>query len=309
MRVKRRFTAVCLLPFSCGRTGLSFCASVLLFLLDVEMGAGRRAGTGDRGSGKDIAGFLCSLKILTQWHWRTGAGVGRMYGFWDVGTGEHSSMRPSLDGDGSTCRGGGIPFNNGCSFSNSFSCMGHGGLSFEKLADSGSPRPFLWSSRPHSPPVGDSNRTIRRAEACQGWTSSPVPAAGRLRDLDVSTGVFAGLTTLTYANFSYVHCLSADPATAPVSTNTMTAGSCVLCSYLRPQDTLVPCGHAVAVLNKVNISPYRCIYSYLRPQDTLVPCGHAVAVLNKVNISPYRCISHVWSVSNWHSGNASVLRW
>ena len=34
--------------------------------------------------------------------------------------------------------------------------------------------------------------------------------AGRLRDLDVSTGVFAGLTT--YANLPYVHCLSADPA-------------------------------------------------------------------------------------------------
>ena len=29
------------------------------------------------------------------------------------------------------------------------------------------------------------------------------------------------------------------------------------------------------------------------------PCGHAVAVLNKVNIRPYRCISHVGSVSNW----------
>ena len=113
-----------------------------------------------------------------------------------------------------------------------------GGLSFERLADSGSPRPFLWSSRPHSPPVGDSNWTIRRAEACQGWTSSPVPAARRLRDLDVSTSVFAGLTTLTYANLPYVHCLSADPATAPASTNTMTAGSCVLCSYLRPQDTI-----------------------------------------------------------------------
>ena len=70
-----------------------------------------------------------------------------------------------------------------------------GGLSFEKLADSGSPSPFLWSCRPHSPPVGDSNRTIRRAEACQGCTSSPVPA---------------GLTT--YANLPYVHCLSADPA-------------------------------------------------------------------------------------------------
>ena len=36
--------------------------------------------------------------------------------------------------------------------------------------------------------------------------------AGRLRDLDVSTvtDVFAGLAT--YANFPYVHCLSADPA-------------------------------------------------------------------------------------------------
>ena len=85
----------------------------------------------------------------------------------------------------------------------------YGGLSFEKLADSGSPRVLLWSSRPHSPPVGDSNRTIRCAEACQGWTSSPVPA-GRLRDLDVSTTVFASLTA--YVNLPYVHCLSADPA-------------------------------------------------------------------------------------------------
>ena len=85
----------------------------------------------------------------------------------------------------------------------------YGGLSFEKLTDSGSRRLLLWSSRPHSPPVGDSNRTIRCAEACQGWTSSPVPA-GRLRDLDVSTGMFAGLTT--YANLPYVYCLSADPA-------------------------------------------------------------------------------------------------
>ena len=39
--------------------------------------------------------------------------------------------------------------------------------------------------------------------------------------------------------------------------------------------------------------------SCLRPQDKLIPCGHALAVLNKVNIDPYRFISHVWSVSNW----------
>ena len=50
---------------------------------------------------------------------------------------------------------------------------------------------------------------IRCAEACQSWTSSPVPA-GRLRDLDVSTDVFAGI--ITYANLPCVHCLSADPA-------------------------------------------------------------------------------------------------
>ena len=46
------------------------------------------------------------------------------------------------------------------------------------------------------------------------WASSPVPA-GRLRDLDVSTGGFAGLTT--YASLPYVHCLSADPASVDKS--------------------------------------------------------------------------------------------
>ena len=197
MRVKRRLAAVCLLPFSCGRTGLSFCASVLLFLLDVERlrwalsdGLGHVVGTidwaGDRGSGKDIAGFLCSLKILTQWHWSLGRG--RVWGVcMDVGTlGRVSSLRGGLLWMEMEARVGRVKslFTMAALFQILF--LVWGGLSFEKLADSGSPRPFLWSSRPHSPPVGDSNRTIRRAEACQGWTSSPVPA-GRLRDLDVGS--------------------------------------------------------------------------------------------------------------------------
>ena len=85
------------------------------------------------------------------------------------------------------------------------------------------------------------------------FSRAGVPA-GRLRDLDVSTDVFAGLAT--YANLPYVHCLSTDPA----SVDKYDYGRLVRpFSYLRPQDKLVPCGHAVAVLDKVDISPYRCI--------------------------------------------------
>ena len=104
--------------------GLSFCASVLFFSLDVELGAGGRAAACcghnrlGSGSGKDVAGFLCSLKILTQWHW--GLGRGPVWAFVEVSI----LTGPYLDGVGNTCREGEIPFHNGCTFSNSFSCMG-----------------------------------------------------------------------------------------------------------------------------------------------------------------------------------------
>ena len=71
----------------------------------------------DRGSGKGIAGFLCSLKILTQWHW--GLGRGPVWAFMEV----NILTGPSPDGDGSTCREDEIPFHNRCTFSSSFSCM------------------------------------------------------------------------------------------------------------------------------------------------------------------------------------------
>ena len=108
----------------------------------------------------------------------------------------------------------------------------YGGLSFEKLADSGSPRFVLCSSRPHSPPVGDPNRTIWCAEACQGWTFfSRCPLATSVTSTSAPACLrFAGLTT--DANLPYVHCPSAE--IPPASKNTMTAGSGVLCSDLRP---------------------------------------------------------------------------
>ena len=142
---------------------------------------------------------------------------------------------------------------------NSFSCMGvcpprnwliqvHQGLS------SGHPGLIRL---PSVTPVSN-----RRAEECQGWTASPVPA-GRLRDLDVSTGVFAGLTT--YANLPYVHCLSADPA----SVDKYDDGRLV-----------------------------RPLFVFEAPRHALFlwPCSGST---QRSDISPYRCISHVWSVSNW----------
>ena len=166
---------------------------------------------GDRGSGKDIAGFLCSLKILTQWHWSLGRGpVGRLYGCWDVRTGEHYSSTTglSLDGDGSTCREGEIPFHTGCTFWNSFSCMGvcpsrHWLIQVHQGLSSGHPG---LTRLPSVTPTGryDVQRRVRAGRLL------PCPLAASVTSIDVSTGVFAGLTT--YANLPYVRCLSADPA-------------------------------------------------------------------------------------------------
>ena len=127
MKVKRRNTAVCLQPPSCGRGGLSFCASVLLFFAALRWALADGLGmlwvtidwVGVRGSGKDIAGFLSSLQILTQWHW---GWDGRA--FFDDGALLWMKMS-----DGSTCREGETPFHKGGTFSNSFSCS-YGDLSF-----------------------------------------------------------------------------------------------------------------------------------------------------------------------------------
>ena len=40
----------------------------------VTDGRGTIDWAGERGSGKDVAGLICSLEILTQWHWSLGRG-------------------------------------------------------------------------------------------------------------------------------------------------------------------------------------------------------------------------------------------
>ena len=89
-----------------GERVFRFALLFFFFLLDVEMGAGGRAGACcghnrlGKGSGKDIDGFLCSLKTLTQWHW----------GFLLWMEMEARLGRVKSDGDGITCREGEIPF-------------------------------------------------------------------------------------------------------------------------------------------------------------------------------------------------------
>ena len=136
------------------------------------------------------------------------------------------------------------------------------GLSFETLADSGSPSPFLWSYRPHSPPAVTPTGCYDVQRRVRAGSLLPCPLAAFVTSTSAPACSRASPPTPNSPT------CTACPLIPPASTNTMTAGSCVLCSYLRPK-------------------------------DKLVPCGHALAVLNKVNFSPHRCISHVGSVSNW----------
>ena len=113
----------------------------------------------------------------------------------------------------------------------------YGGLSFEKLADSHSLRPFLWSSRPHSPPVGDSNR-IRCAEACQGWTflsRCPPAASSPRRPHQRVRGPHHRRQLAPRA--LPVRC---DPASVEKSDDGRLARP--LCVFEAPHDKLVPCG-------------------------------------------------------------------